>query len=92
MTKSDFIDAVAARSGLSKKDAGVALDAVLDSVKDALQKGDEVAFTGFGKFSVQARKARMGVNPRNPSQKVTIPASKVQKFSAGSQLKAAVKQ
>ena len=66
MTKSDFIDAVAARSGLSKKDAGVALDAVLDSVKDALQKGDEVAFTGFGKFSVQARKARMGVNPRNP--------------------------
>ena len=92
MTKSDFIDAVAARSGLSKKDAGVALDAVLDSVKDALQKGDEVAFTGFGKFSVQARKARMGVNPRNPSQKVTIPASKVPKFSPGSQLKAAVKQ
>ena len=45
----------------------MALDAVLDSVKDALQKGDEVAFTGFGKFSVQARKARMGVNPRNPS-------------------------
>jgi DNA-binding protein HU-beta len=83
VTKSDFIDAVAARSGLSKKDAGVALDAVLDSVKDALQKGDEVAFTGFGKFSVQARK---------PSQKVTIPASKVPKFSAGSQLKAAVKQ
>ncbi len=92
MTKSDFIDAVAAKSGLSKKDAGVALDAVLDSVKDALKKGDEVTFTGFGKFSVQARKARTGVNPRNPSQKVTIPASKVPKFSAGSQLKAAVKQ
>ncbi|MEP6640883.1 MAG: HU family DNA-binding protein [Gaiellales bacterium] len=92
MTKSDFIDAVATRSGLSKKDAGAALDAVLDSVKDALQKGDDVAFTGFGKFSVQARKARTGVNPRNPTQKVTIPATKVPKFSAGSQLKAAVKQ
>ena len=90
MTKSDFIDAVAARSGLSKKDAGVALDAVLDSVKDALQKGDEVAFTGFGKFSVQARKARMGVNPRNPSEKVQISAANVPKFSAGSQLKKAV--
>ena len=90
MTKSDFIDAVAARSGLSKKDAGVALDAVLDSVKDALQKGDEVAFTGFGKFSVQARKARMGVNPRNPTEKVQISAANVPKFSAGSVLKKAV--
>ena len=92
MTKADFIDAVASRSGLSKKDAGAALDAVLESVKDALKSGDEVTFTGFGKFSVQARKARTGVNPRNPTEKVTIPASKVPKFSAGSQLKAAVKQ
>ena len=92
MTKADFIDAVASRSGLSKKDAGAALDAVLESVKDALKNGDDVTFTGFGKFSVQARKARTGVNPRNPTEKVTIPASKVPKFSAGSQLKAAVKQ
>ena len=73
MTKADFIDAVASRSGLSKKDAGAALDAVLESVKDALKSGDEVTFTGFGKFSVQARKARTGVNPRNPTEKVTIP-------------------
>lgn len=92
MTKSEFIDAVAARSGLSKKDAGAAVDATLDSIKSALASGDDVVFTGFGKFSVQARKARTGVNPRNPGQKVTIPASKVPKFSAGSQLKAAVKQ
>ncbi len=92
MTKSDFIDAVAARSGLSKKDAGAAVDATLDSIKEALSGGDDVVFTGFGKFSVQERKARTGVNPRNPGQKVTIPASKVPKFSAGSQLKAAVKQ
>ena len=91
MTKSDFIDAVASRSGLSKKDAGVALDAVLDSVKDALQKGDEVAFTGFGKFSTANRAARTGVNPRNPTEKVHIPAATVPKFSAGSGLKSAVK-
>ena len=91
MTKSDFIDAVATRSNLSKKDAGAAVDAVLESVKDALSKGDDVVFTGFGKFTVQNRKAHTGVNPRNPGQKVMIPASKVPKFSAGSQLKAAVK-
>jgi len=92
VTKSDFIDAVATKSNLSKKDAGAAVDAVLESVKDALAKGEDVVFTGFGKFSVQNRKARTGVNPRNPGQKVTIPASKVPKFSAGSQLKAAVKE
>jgi DNA-binding protein HU-beta len=50
-----------------------------------------VTFTGFGKFSTQHRAARQGVNPRNPSEKVTIPAATVPKFSAGSQLKAAVK-
>jgi DNA-binding protein HU-beta len=52
VTKSDFIDTVANRSGLSKKDAGAAVDAVLESIKDSLAKGDDVVFTGFGKFSV----------------------------------------
>ena len=91
MTKSEFIDRVAAKSGLSKKDATSAVDATLESIKDALSSGDSVVFTGFGKFSVQQRKERTGVNPRNPGQKVTIPASTVPKFSAGSGLKAAVK-
>ena len=91
MTKSEFIDQVASRAGLSKKDATAAVDATLESIKDALSKGDDVVFTGFGKFSVQIRKARMGVYPRYPGQRVTIPASTVPKFSAGSQLKAAVK-
>ena len=91
MTKSDFIDAVATKSNLSKKDAGAAVDAVLDSVKDALSRGDDVVFTGFGKFSVQNRKARTGVNPRNPGQKVHIPAATVPKFTAGSGLKQAVR-
>jgi DNA-binding protein HU-beta len=91
MTKAEFIDKLADRSGLSKKDAGAAVDAFLDCVEDALKRGDAVTFTGFGKFSTQHRAARMGVNPRNPGQKVHIPAATVPKFSAGSALKAAVR-
>lgn len=91
MTKQQFVDTVAQKSGLSRKDAGAAVDAFLSSVQDALTKGDDVVFTGFGKFSVQKRAARMGVNPRNPSQKVQIPAALVPKFSAGSGLKQAVR-
>jgi DNA-binding protein HU-beta len=91
VTKQEFVDQVASKSGLSKQDAAKAVDAFLDSVTSALQSGDSVSFTGFGKFSTSQRKARMGVNPRNPSQKVHIPASTVPKFSAGSSLKQAVK-
>lgn len=91
MTKQQFVDRVASKANLSRRDAAAAVDAFLDSITDALTSGDDVAFTGFGKFSTQHRKARQGVNPRNPSQKVQIPASTVPKFSAGSQLKTAVK-
>ena len=91
MTKAEFTDRVAAKSGLSKRDATKAVDAFLDSITDTLKGGGEVSFTGFGKFTTQHRKERQGVNPRNPSEKVTIPAATVPKFSAGSQLKQAVK-
>lgn len=91
MTKAEFIDRVAEKTRLSKKDAGAAVDAFLETVEETLKRGDTVAFTGFGKFSTQHRAARMGVNPRNPGQKVHIPAATVPKFSAGSALKAAVK-
>jgi DNA-binding protein HU-beta len=64
---------------------------VLDSITDAQRQHQEVNFTGFGKFSTQHRKERQGVNPRNPSEKVTIPAATVPKFSAGSSLKQAVR-
>ena len=57
---------------------------------DALKRGDTITFTGFGKFSTSQRAAREGVNPRNPSQKVRIPAATVPKFSAGKGLKDAV--
>jgi DNA-binding protein HU-beta len=76
---------------MSKSDASKAVDAFLDTVTDVLRSGGQVSFTGFGKFSTQRRKERMGVNPRNPGQKVLIPAATVPKFSAGSSLKSAVK-
>ena len=91
MTKQEFVGRVASKSGLSQRDASKAVDAFLDSITDALRGGDSVTFTGFGKFSTSHRKAREGVNPRNPGQKVQIPAANVPKFSAGSSLKSAVK-
>ena len=91
MTKQEFVSEVARRAQLSNRDAGKAVDAFLDAVVDTLKSGGEVTFTGFGKFSTAHRKERMGVNPRNPSEKVHIAAATVPKFSAGSQLKASVK-
>ena len=91
MTKQEFVDALASRAGITNRDAARALDAFIDTITDELRRGGEVAFTGFGKFSTQHRAARQGVNPRNPSEKVQIPAATVPRFSAGSQLKQAVK-
>ncbi|MGZ4335589.1 MAG: HU family DNA-binding protein [Gaiellaceae bacterium] len=91
VTKQEFVAEVARRSQLTARDAGKAVDAFLDAITDTLKSGGDVAFTGFGKFSTQQRAARMGVNPRNPEQKVHIPAARVPKFSAGSGLKSAVK-
>jgi DNA-binding protein HU-beta len=92
MTKQEFVSEVARRSQLTSRDAGKAVDAFLDTITDTLKRGGEVSFTGFGKFTTQQRAAREGVNPRNPGEKVQIPAARVPKFSAGSSLKSAVKQ
>ena len=90
MTKNEFVDRVAAESGLSKKDAGSAVDAVIKSVEAALGAGEEVNFTGFGKFHVAERGAREGRNPRT-GETMQIAASKVPRFTAGSGLKKAIK-
>ena len=90
MTKQEFIDRVAEKSDLSKRDAGKAVDAFLESVTETLKSGDSVSFTGFGKFSPQHRNARQGVNPRT-GERVQIPAATVPKFSAGSSLKQALR-
>jgi DNA-binding protein HU-beta len=91
VTKQEFVERVSQRAGIGRGEASRLLDSVLDSITDALKSGEEISFTGFGKFSTQHRAARQGVNPRNPSEKVQIPAATVPRFSAGSQLKQAVR-
>ena len=90
MTKSEFVDQVATRSGLSRKDAASAVDAALETIQDALERGSDVTFTGFGKFHVAERGAREGVNPAT-GERIQIAASRVPRFTAGSALKKAVK-
>ena len=90
MSKSEFVDAVAQEAGLSKADAERAVNAFTDVIQRTLQNGGEVAFTGFGKFTVADRGARQGVNPQT-GERIQIAASRVPRFSAGSGLKKAVK-
>ena len=90
MTKAEVVDQVATEADLSKNDAGEAVDAVLKVIEDALARGAEVNFTGFGKFTVAERGARQGVNPQT-GERIEISASKVPRFSAGSALKKSVK-
>jgi DNA-binding protein HU-beta len=89
VTKTEFVDQVAAESDMGKTEAATAVDAVLTVIEETLTRGGEVNFTGFGKFSVAERGARQGVNPQT-GEKIQIKASKVPRFSAGSALKKAV--
>jgi DNA-binding protein HU-beta len=91
MTKQDLVNHAASKAGVTKKAAGEVLDAVLDAVTASLKKGQNVTITGFGTFRVSKRAARTGVNPRNPSQKIKIPAMKLPAFKAGKSLKDAVR-
>jgi DNA-binding protein HU-beta len=90
LTKQDFIQRVAQKSGLSNRDAGKAVDAFMESITETLKSGDVINFTGFGKFSPAQRAARQGVNPRT-GERVQIAATTVPKFTAGSQMKQALK-
>lgn len=84
--KAEIIEAIANEAGLSKKDAGAALDAVINTICGSLKKGDRVAIPGLGIFSVADRKARTGINPQTKA-KIKIAASKAAKFKAGKELK-----
>ena len=90
MTKSELIDQVADRAELTKQEATKAVEAVLATVSDALRRGSEVTVSGFGKFHVSERGARLGVNPRT-GERIQIAASRVPRFTAGSGLKSAVR-
>jgi len=90
LTKSDIIASVAEKSGLSRADAGRAVDALLDTITEALKNGDAANFVGFGSFVARPRAARTGLNPQTKEQ-IQIPASTVPAFKAGKALKDAVK-
>ncbi|MBV8117045.1 MAG: HU family DNA-binding protein [Candidatus Eremiobacteraeota bacterium] len=89
MTKADLIETIANRVELTKRQANQVVDAILNEIESALQKGDRVALTPFGSFVVRERKGREGRNPKT-GEKITIAARKVPAFVAGKALKDAV--
>jgi DNA-binding protein HU-beta len=89
MNKTELVEAIAQDSGLSNADARKAVESFITTVESTLTKGDEIALTGFGKFSVAQRGARTGRNPQT-GEEVQIKASKAPKFTAGAALKNAV--
>ena len=89
MTKSEMIDAIAKKTGFTKKDAEKVVNATIDSITESLVKGDKVAVSGFGNFEVKTREARECRNPRT-GETIEIAASKRPVFSAGSALKNSV--
>ncbi len=90
INKSMFVEAVASKTDMSKKDTERFLEAFIDEVTSQLQARNEVAFTGFGTFSTSDRAARMGVNPKT-GEKIQIKATTVPKFKSGKGLKDAVR-
>lgn len=90
MNKEQLVEKVADRTGATKKDALEVLNTALDLVTGALRKGDKVTLVGFGTFLVRKRKAREGRNPQTGA-KIKIPAKKVPAFTAGKELRSAVK-
>ena len=90
MNKTEFINAVAEKSGLSKVDAKKAVEAFVETVSSELKEGGKVALLGFGSFSVAEKSARKGVNPKT-NQPIEIPARKSVKFKAGAELTEIIK-
>jgi DNA-binding protein HU-beta len=90
LNKSELIEQVAERADIKRSEAEAAVNALTETVKETLQRGGDVAITGFGKFSVAERGARQGVNPQT-GERIQIAASKAPKFSAGADFKKALK-
>ena len=88
MNKAEFITAVSEKAGITKKDATVAVNAVLETITDTIAKGESVAFVGFGAFNVKARAARIATIP-GTTKTVNVPASKAVSFKVGKDLKTA---
>ena len=90
MNKADLVEVVAQKLSITKKDAGLSVDAVLDAITASLVAGDKVQLMGFGTFEVRERAAKKGLNPQTKAP-ITIPATKAVAFKAGKALKDAVK-
>lgn len=90
MNKTELVDVIAAKAGISKKDAGAVIGAMEESIIDVLKNGGKVQVVGFGTFEVRERAARTGINPQT-KQEIKIAASKVPAFKAGKSFKDAVK-
>jgi len=82
MNKTELVDAVAAKAGISKVDGKKAVEAVIQTIAEEMEKGGKVAILGFGSFSVVRKAARKGINPKT-KKVIDIPARKVVKFKAG---------
>ena len=90
MNKTELVNAIAAKTGLSKKDSDAALAATVEAITEALKAGDKIALVGFGTFEVRERAARTGKNPAT-GETIEIAACKAPAFKAGKALKDAVK-
>ncbi|MDD5921906.1 MAG: HU family DNA-binding protein [Eubacteriales bacterium] len=90
MNKAELVAVVAEKTNFTKKDAEIAVNALFQSIEEALVKGEKVQLIGFGTFETRERKARQGRNPRKPEEVIDIPASKAPVFKAGKGLKDAV--
>lgn len=91
MNKVELSEKISEKIGVTKKQVEDMLNAFEEVVISTLQQGGEVSLTGFGSFSAKQRAARMGVNPKNPTEKIQIPAVTVPKFKAGKSFKDALK-
>lgn len=91
MNKAELIETISQKTNVTKKEVEDIIDVMLETITEKINGGDEVTLTGFGAFSARTRKGRIGVNPRNPSEKIDIPPVKVPKFKAGKNLKEALK-
>jgi DNA-binding protein HU-beta len=91
MNKLEFTEQLAAKLGITVSEAERYLNTFIQMVYDVLRNGDKVNISGFGQFNISHRAPRTGVNPRNPTQKITIPELNTPKFKAGEAFKEAVK-
>lgn len=92
MNKAELAEAIAARVGVTKKEAEDMVEALMDITTQTLQMNNEVVLAGFGTFSARVRAGRIGVNPQKTSEKIQINPTKVAKFKAGKNLKEALKK